>query len=65
MRYLPPLVLHGAHRVSEPELEAHALVFAERLLGYPAWTLAVPLEDEPEVPLDERPALFSSLEGDD
>ncbi len=65
MRYLAPLVLHGAHRVSEPELEAHALVFAERLLDYPAWTAAVPLEDEPEVPLDERPPLFSSLEGDD
>ena len=63
MRFLPPLVLHGAHRVSEPELEAHALVFVNRLLEYPAWATAVPIEEEPEVPLDERPALFSSLGG--
>ena len=64
MRFLPPLVLHGAHRVSEPDLEAHALVFVNRLLEYPSWAAALPIEAEPEVPLDERPPLFSPLRGE-
>jgi glutathione-regulated potassium-efflux system ancillary protein KefF len=37
MRFLPPLLLHGAHRVTESELAAHAQVFAERLGSYPEW----------------------------
>jgi glutathione-regulated potassium-efflux system ancillary protein KefF len=37
MRFLPPLLLHGAHRVGEAELEAHARVFSERLHSYPQW----------------------------
>jgi glutathione-regulated potassium-efflux system ancillary protein KefF len=37
MRFLPPLVLHGAHRSDEAALEAHAAVFAERLASYPDW----------------------------
>ena len=37
MRFLPPLVLHGAHRASEAELAAHASVFGERLDSYPDW----------------------------
>lgn len=37
MRFLPPLLLHGAHRVGEAELTAHAQVFGERLLSYPQW----------------------------
>ena len=64
MRFLPPLVLHAAHRVSEDELEAHALVFAQRLLDYPDWAREVPIEEEPDVPVDERPPLFSSLRGE-
>jgi len=35
--FLPPLVLHGAHRVSDEALDAHATVFAERLARYPDW----------------------------
>jgi len=65
MRFLPPLVLHSAHRVSDAALEEHALVFARRLLDYPAWTAALPIEAEPEVPLDERPPLFSSIGGNE
>ena len=45
MRFLPPLVLHGAHRVSDAELNAHVAVFADRLATYPDW---------PEI--DELPA---------
>jgi glutathione-regulated potassium-efflux system ancillary protein KefF len=37
MRFLPPLLLHGAHRVGEAQLDAHARVFGERLGSYPDW----------------------------
>ncbi len=37
MRFLPPLLLHGAHRVDEAGLAAHAQVFSERLQSYPEW----------------------------
>jgi glutathione-regulated potassium-efflux system ancillary protein KefF len=37
MRFLPPLVLHGAHRVGDAELDAHAGIFLERLASYPDW----------------------------
>lgn len=37
MRFLPPLVLHGAHRTDDAELAAHAALFAERLRVYPRW----------------------------
>jgi glutathione-regulated potassium-efflux system ancillary protein KefF len=37
MRFLPPLLLHGAHRVSDADLDAHAAVFADRLRSYPDW----------------------------
>jgi glutathione-regulated potassium-efflux system ancillary protein KefF len=37
MRFLPPLLLHGAHRVNEAELAAHVQVFGERLQSYPEW----------------------------
>jgi glutathione-regulated potassium-efflux system ancillary protein KefF len=37
MRFLPPLVLHGAHRASDADLDAHAGVFAERLKHWPDW----------------------------
>jgi len=57
MRWLPPMVLHGAHRVADAELAAHAAVFADRLATYPAWPELAALEPEPEcaVPADERP----------
>ena len=58
MRFLPPLVLHGAHRADAAELARHAAVYAERLDTYPRW----PELDEIEagtacdVPADARPA---------
>ena len=52
MRFLPPLVLHGAHRVDEAELAAHTEVFAQRLATHPDWPeitdLACPGCDVPE-----------------
>ncbi len=58
LRFLPPLVLHGAHRATDAEIGAHATVFAERLLSYPDWP---ELDDLPGcalcvVPVDARPA---------
>ena len=37
MRFLPPLMLHGAHKASEAEIRAHADVYAQRLASHPAW----------------------------
>lgn len=58
MRFLPPLVLHGAHRASDVEIAAHAALFADRLRSYPAWPELDDMEACPlcEVPADARPA---------
>lgn len=37
LRFLPPLILYGAHQASEVELAAHAQTYARRLADYPAW----------------------------
>ncbi|MBT0570692.1 NAD(P)H-dependent oxidoreductase [Curvibacter sp. CHRR-16] len=37
MRFLPPMVLHGAHSATPAEIERHAATFAERLRTYPQW----------------------------
>jgi glutathione-regulated potassium-efflux system ancillary protein KefF len=37
MRFLPPLLLHGAHRASEAEVAAHIGVYTQRLASHPAW----------------------------
>jgi glutathione-regulated potassium-efflux system ancillary protein KefF len=58
MRFIPPMVVHGGHRIDDAGLAAHASVFAERLRDYPAWPeLAdlVPCEIR-EVPLTDRPS---------
>lgn len=66
MHWLPPQILHGAHRASDADIAAHARLFAQRLQHYPGWCDALaepPVGDEDEVALDERPALFSPLGG--
>jgi glutathione-regulated potassium-efflux system ancillary protein KefF len=57
MRMLPPMLLHGAHRVTDAELDAHAAVYADRLARYPQWPELSALEAAPacEVPADARP----------
>jgi glutathione-regulated potassium-efflux system ancillary protein KefF len=57
LRFLPPLVLHGAHRTSAADIEAHAQMFAARLASYPDWP---EIEDIPacevrDVPATDRP----------
>lgn len=62
MRFLPPLVLHGAHRVEAAALEAHAAVFAERLRHYPDWPELAELPACPgcDVPTEDRPGASPS-----
>jgi glutathione-regulated potassium-efflux system ancillary protein KefF len=57
MRFLPPLLLHGAHRAAEAEIAAHAGVFGERLRSHPAWPELEELESciACEVPDTDRP----------
>ena len=57
MRFLPPLLMHGANRASAAEIDAHVAVFADRLRTYPDW----PEMDEIascvacEIPTGDRP----------
>jgi glutathione-regulated potassium-efflux system ancillary protein KefF len=37
MRFLPPMLIHGAHRIGPHELAEHAALLAERLQTYPQW----------------------------
>jgi glutathione-regulated potassium-efflux system ancillary protein KefF len=57
MRFLSPLVLHGAHKASEADIAAHADRYAAKLARYPDWP---GIETMPEcvpreVPLTARP----------
>ena len=57
MRFLPPLLLHGAHRASEQSVAQHVAVFAQRLRSYPRWPELDELGECPacEVPVTDRP----------
>ena len=57
MRWLPPLVLHGAHRADDATVAAQAQLFAERLRSWPDWQEIAELEIAPacDVPADARP----------
>jgi glutathione-regulated potassium-efflux system ancillary protein KefF len=44
MRWLPPLLFHGAHRASDGEIAGHAAVFVDRLATWPDWPELVDLE---------------------
>ena len=58
MRFLPPMVLHGAHRISDAALAAQAALFAKRLREYPDWPelAGLPPCEMREVPVTDRPA---------
>ena len=62
MRFLPPLLLHGAHSASEQEVLSHVAVFAERLRTYPAWPELAGLDACPacDVPATDRPQELSN-----
>jgi glutathione-regulated potassium-efflux system ancillary protein KefF len=57
MRFLPPLMLHGAHRAGRQEIEAHVQVFGDRLATYPDWPEIADIPPCPtcEVPPEDRP----------
>lgn len=57
MRFLPPLLLHGAHRASDQDIASHVQVFGERLAAYPGWPELADLPACPgcEVPAADRP----------
>jgi glutathione-regulated potassium-efflux system ancillary protein KefF len=57
LRFLPPLVLHGALRVSEAELAGHVGTFIARLQSYPDWPELENMEECPvhDVPEQDRP----------
>ena len=57
MRFLPPLLLHGAHRAGREEVEAHARMFGDRLASYPDWPELQELASCPacDVPRTDRP----------
>ena len=56
MRFLPPLVLHGAHRASAAALQAHVDIWVQRLQSWPAWPEIDGMDAAVcEVPADARP----------
>jgi glutathione-regulated potassium-efflux system ancillary protein KefF len=59
MRFLPPLILHGALRASEEAVASHVQIFQDRLRTYPQWPELDELEPSPEceVPTTDRPGV--------
>jgi glutathione-regulated potassium-efflux system ancillary protein KefF len=57
MRFLPPMVLHGAHSATNEEVADHVATFADRLQSYPNWAEMEDLEScvACEVPQTDRP----------
>lgn len=57
MRFLPPLLLHGAHSASEAEVTDHIETFRQRLQSYPHWPELDELDSCPgcDVPAADRP----------
>lgn len=66
MRFLPPMVLHGAHSAPQADVESHVATFAERLRSYPEWPELAELESTAtcDVPDADRPAGSATLQGD-
>ena len=63
MRFLPPLILHGAHDQSPEALTAHVQTFSNRLQSYPDWPEMDELEQCPAcvVPMKDRPQELSGV----
>jgi glutathione-regulated potassium-efflux system ancillary protein KefF len=57
LRFLPPLLQHGAHVAATQVLDDHADIFQQRLLSYPDWPeLAdLPACDDCITPAQDRP----------
>jgi glutathione-regulated potassium-efflux system ancillary protein KefF len=57
MRFLPPLLLHGARRANPQDVQQHVQVFNDRLASYPDWPELEDLGACPvvDVPTTDRP----------
>ena len=57
MRFLPPLLLHGAHKASEAEIANHSGAYTARLSDYPRWPELADMAEciACDVPLTARP----------
>ena len=57
MRFLPPLILHGAHAVGQDVVTQHIATFSQRLASYPDWPEMDDLEQCAAcvVPMKDRP----------
>ncbi len=57
MRFVPPLLLHGAHRVSDEDLARHTQLYTSRLLSHPHWPELVDMKAQEacNVPAEARP----------
>lgn len=57
MRFLPPLVLHGAHHTLAAEIEAHVATLVDHLQRWPDWPEIIGLMPciQGEAPQGERP----------
>jgi glutathione-regulated potassium-efflux system ancillary protein KefF len=58
LRFLPPLLLHGAHAVGAEAVAAHAAAYRQRLASYPDWPEMAEVEACPacDMPEADRPA---------
>ncbi len=65
MRFLPPMVLHGAQSAAPADIDLHVATFAERLHSYPAWPELTELATTVacDVPQADRPAEPPPLHG--
>ena len=56
MRFLPPLIIHGAHKLSSDDIAARGEAYAQRLRAYPDWPELHGAPDRlvPVVPHDAR-----------
>lgn len=59
MRFLPPLMLHGAHRATKEQIDVHAATYAQRLASYPDWPEIAEMPEcvACEVPSTARPTV--------
>ena len=57
MRFLPPLILHGAHAVAQDVVTQHIATFSQRLERYPNWPEMDDLDacEQCAVPMKDRP----------
>lgn len=63
MRFLEPLLVHGAHRIDDVELDRHATLYAQRLLSYPDWPELADLAECPECVVPELARPHDVAEG--